>query len=274
MKEIERFKEQILKEYPRLNENCEFQFSCHKGVKCFNDCCGDVNIFLTPYDILRMKNKLGISSTEFLKKYVIYPFDEKSKYPVVILKMLENEKKSCPFVSEDGCTIYEDRPWSCRMYPLGLASPKEDEKNQNQEFYFLLEDPVCKGFNEKKKWLIRDWIEDQNLNEYNEMGNLFKEITLNPFFNSKKNVLLEKLEVFDMVCYDLDKFRKFLFNSSFFSKFVVDEKTKNLIEKNDIELLKFGYKWLKFAIFGEKTIEVMQDVLNSKKEELKLDRGE
>ena len=60
MKEIEKLKETILKDYPRLTRDSEFSFACHPGVPCFNACCGDVNIFLTPYDIIRLKQKLGI----------------------------------------------------------------------------------------------------------------------------------------------------------------------------------------------------------------------
>ena len=60
MRDIEKFKEEILKEYPRLSEDSSFTFACHPGVPCFNDCCGDVNIFLTPYDILRLKQALNM----------------------------------------------------------------------------------------------------------------------------------------------------------------------------------------------------------------------
>ena len=43
-----------------------FRFSCSPVVVCFNECCRDLNQFLTPYDILRLKNHLGLSSGEFL----------------------------------------------------------------------------------------------------------------------------------------------------------------------------------------------------------------
>ena len=44
------------------------EFSCHKGISCWNACCSNIDISLTPYDVLRMKRHLGISSTEFLKE--------------------------------------------------------------------------------------------------------------------------------------------------------------------------------------------------------------
>ena len=80
--EMDNLKQTILDNYPRLATNDVFQFACHPGVPCFNDCCGDVNIFLTPYDIIRLKSHLKISSGEFLQKYTISPFDKKQKFPV------------------------------------------------------------------------------------------------------------------------------------------------------------------------------------------------
>jgi len=31
------------------------QFRCHKDVKCWNACCSNIDITLTPYDVLRLK---------------------------------------------------------------------------------------------------------------------------------------------------------------------------------------------------------------------------
>ena len=58
--------------------------------------------------------------------FTAMPIDKNQQYPVILFRMKDAEGKPCPFVDEEkGCSIYEDRPWSCRMYPLGLASPKE-----------------------------------------------------------------------------------------------------------------------------------------------------
>jgi len=53
----------------RLSADSKFKFECHKGVKCFTKCCRDINIALTPYDIIRLKNRLQLSSDEFLAMY-------------------------------------------------------------------------------------------------------------------------------------------------------------------------------------------------------------
>lgn len=268
MNEIERLKKAILEEYPRLNEESEFCFKCHKDVPCFNACCGDVNIFLTPYDIIRLKNRLGITSTEFLSKYTISPFDENAKYPVLLLKMEDNEKKSCPFVSDEGCTVYEDRPWPCRMYPLGLASPKENQKGDDAEFYFLLKEATCYGHKEDNKLTVRGWLENQGIEEYNVYGDLFKDVTLHDFFEKGNTLDPKKMEMFFTACYNVDKFRSFVFNSTFLQKFDVDEDTVARIKDDDVEMLKFAYEWIKFAIFGEKTMKIRTDAIDSTRKHL------
>lgn len=54
-----------------LNPQDNFRFACHEGLDCFTRCCRDITIFLTPYDILRLKNGLGISSQKFLRNYTL-----------------------------------------------------------------------------------------------------------------------------------------------------------------------------------------------------------
>ena len=256
MNEIENLKESILKEYPRLNKESKFKFSCHKGISCFNECCSDVNIFLTPYDVLRLKNRLGISSEELLDKYTFLPIEENQNHPVVMLRMKNDEKKSCPFVGMLGCTVYEDRPWSCRMFPLGVASPKENGTDDSGEFYFILQEDVCKGYFEENTYTVGEWIKDQKVEEYDEMGKLFKEISLHDFFSSGKKLSPPQLEMFHTVCYNIDKFREFVFNSTFLKRFNVDDERITKMIDSDEELLKFGFEWLKYCLFGEKTLQL------------------
>ncbi|TKJ40781.1 zinc/iron-chelating domain-containing protein [candidate division LCP-89 bacterium B3_LCP] len=263
MREIENLKRAILEEYPRLTADDTFKFNCRPGVSCFNECCGDVNIFLTPYDILRMKNRLGISSEEFLDNYTITPIDKNQNYPVILLKMQDNEGKTCHFVGSEGCTIYEDRPWACRYYPVGLASPKEGENDSDEDFYFILKEDVCKGFAEgDTEWTIGQWRTDQGLEAFDEFGKLYKEITLHDYFTQGKQLDVPRMELFHMACYNLDKFRYFIKESTFLQRFDLEEGLIDKIMVDDEELLRFGFRWLKFALFAEKTIDIKPSALS------------
>jgi Fe-S-cluster containining protein len=215
-----------------------------------------------------MKNRLEISSEEFLARYTLVPFNEKQQMPVVVLKMKDDEHKRCPFVGHEGCTIYEDRPWSCRMYPLGFASPKEGGRAGEENFYFLMEEAGCRGFEEDREWTVGEWLEGQGIQEYNKKGELFKEITLHDYFQKGGKLDPEKMEMFYMACYDLDKFKRFVFESKFLQYFDVEEALVDRIRTDDVELMKFAFGWLKFALFSETTMKIREQVLQVRKRQL------
>lgn len=254
--------QKVLEEYPRLGPSDSFGFSCHPGIKCFNKCCGDVNIVLTPYDVLRMKQRLGITSTEFLEKHTLLPVSKDMKTPMVLLRMNEDEDKTCLFLTEKGCGIYTDRPWPCRMYPLGLAAQRDTADGwRGDRFYFLLQETGCMGFDEQKKWKVSEWLENQGLDEYDEWGEAFKELTLHKFFDDEDAVLApEKMHMLFTACYDLDKFREFVFESTMLQRFEIDEDFLDEMRDDDEALLRFAYLWLRFSLFGEKTMKVKPHV--------------
>ena len=47
-----------------------FAFRCHAGLACFNRCCRNLNLFLYPYDVLRLRRNLGISADDFIERHV------------------------------------------------------------------------------------------------------------------------------------------------------------------------------------------------------------
>ena len=257
----EQLQEKILADYPRLGPDDTFKFGCHPGVSCFNRCCGDVNIFLSPYDVLRMKKRLEVTSSDFLEKYALVPVQKDMKTPVVMLRMNDDQAKTCPFLTDQGCGIYSDRPWPCRMYPLGLASQKDTPDGwRGDRFYFLLEEEVCKGFDEPQTWTVRQWLDDQGIDTYDEWGEGFKELTLHKFFEEGGTLSPEKMHMLFTACYDLDRFREFVFNSTLLQRFEVDEDFVEEMRYDDEGLLRFAFLWLRFSLFGEDTVRVRPEV--------------
>ena len=82
-----------------------FAFSCHKELSCFNACCRNKHLPLSPYDVLRLKKALKVHSDTFLVEYAVYALDPGSGFPVVSLKMRDDERTTCPFVSAEGCLV-------------------------------------------------------------------------------------------------------------------------------------------------------------------------
>ncbi len=263
MENFESFKEKILRDTPRLSLDDKFRFACHSGVPCFGKCCANVNIFLTPYDVMRMKNALGISSTDFLKRFTIPLAMEENQLPVILLKMNEDEEKRCPFVSDAGaCTIYEDRPWACRMYPIGLASSKTGVGDEGEEFCFIVDEKetLCKGFEQDNELTIKEWMDSQGVGEYNKKSESYMHMTLHPYLQEKKELGEAKIQMFFTACYDLDSFRKMIFESTFLNRFEINDELMRKLRTDDEALLEFAVtKWLRFALFREDTMIIRDE---------------
>ncbi len=253
--------ETILRDYPRLSLDDTLDFHCGRDVDCFTCCCRDVSIVLTPYDVLRMKKALHLDSTEFLEKYTILGCTKEQKLPVVLLKMSSGDKR-CPFVSDQGCSIYVHRPWACRMYPLGLAEPKGPHPTE-RGFYFVLHEDLCHGHGNGPQRSIRDWISSQSIDTFEMMGEPFKNLMLNEFWEKGEPLQPAKLEMYLMACYDLDRFRRFVFETRFTGIFDVDEARLEAIRTDDEELLVFAMEWLRFSLFNEKTMKLKASVIDS-----------
>jgi hypothetical protein len=96
---------------------------------------------------------------------------------------------------------------------------------------------------------------DQGLDEYNRMNDRWLEIISSPRSLGPKEEISRKLQMFFMVSYNLDKFRGFLFGSRFFQLFQIPDGLRNRLEKDDVELMSFGFDWLKFSLFGLPTMQ-------------------
>ena len=228
----------------------KFQFECHKGLSCFTKCCKGINIILTPYDILRLKNKLEISSDEFLSIYTKPELLENTDLPIVTLKLLDDKEESCPFVRDDGCLVYDERPSTCRYYPVGTASLSHKEDKKKEEFYFFIKEKHCKGFEEKKNWTIKKWRKDQKVDVCDEVNAGWTDLIVRKRTFTKDMQFTEKAKrLFFMASYNIDAFKRFVFESDFLKKYEIpaDELTK--IKDDDIELLKFASKWLKWTFY-------------------------
>jgi len=244
----------------KLTLETKFKFRCHKDIKCFTKCCSKINILLTPYDIVRMKKRLGLSSEEFLERYTRMELDEKSSHPLVRLKMLDDDEKRCPFVTPEGCTIYTDRPANCRYYPIGQGIMRKGTNDEpvNEEFYFFIKEPHCLGYQEDTEWTIQSWKDDQEASYYDGMNKEWKEIQLrrHPFGESLDS---NKQAQIYTASYDMDRFRRFVFESRFLEIFDIGSEEIDEIKTDDVALMKLGFRYIKYLLMLEKTLKVREE---------------
>ena len=247
----------------------KIQFRCHPGVSCFTACCGNIEIILTPFDILRLRKYLNLPASEFLLRFTTPMYIEKTDMPGVKIHLDENGR--CPFVTEAGCTIYPERPSACRYYPVGMANFHEggEEGVDAERFFFLVKEEHCKGHEEDKQWTIREWRADQGVDVCDEMNREWMEIVMRrKSFGFQASLSEQAKKIFFMVSTDLDKFKEFIFTSSFLDIYEIDQETLDKIKEDDIALLRFSYKYLASSLFGTKDLKIREEKIKAKAAEM------
>jgi len=113
---------------------------------------------------------------------------------------------------------------------------------------------------------VREWIADQGIEEYEMMGASYQQLALHDYWESGPALTPQQAEMFYMACYDLDRFRRFVFESSFLSLFEVDEARVEALRHDDEELLEFALQWLHFSLFQEKTMKIRREVAEARRQ--------
>lgn len=246
--------------------NSKFQFRCHKDISCFTRCCSRTSIVLTPYDIVRITDRLGISSGDFLEKYTYTHIDEETSHPYAVLKMVDDNEGKCPFATLEGCSIYEDRPSNCRYFPVGqgLMIVASDKGPSNEEFYFFIRDPNCLGYQGDREWTIESWRTNQGADLYDEMNREWKEIQLRRNTSEQSKLDSKKQAMLYMASYDIDEFKRFVFESRFLDLLEIDKEEVEKIRTDKIALMKFGFKYMKYILMLEETLEVKEEYKKGK----------
>jgi Fe-S-cluster containining protein len=252
----------------RLEPETRFKFRCHKDVKCFTRCCSNIDIMLTPYDVLRMKKALGMTSEEFLAVHTTMRVDEKSSHPYAYLKMTDEEERKCPFVSyPEGCSIYPDRPVSCRYYPIGQATLKRgigEGGGIHEEFFFFIREEHCLGYQEDTEWTVESWRDDQEAEHYDAMNREWKELLMRRNLPGQARLDPKKQRQFFMASYDLDSFRRFVFESRFLEIFDVPADEVERMRADETALMKFAFRYLKYLLMMEEALKVRREVVPEK----------
>lgn len=234
-----------------------FHFACHDGVDCFTSCCRNLEMYLYPYDIIRLKNRLGIHSEDFMRNYTRLGKGSHPFFPAVLMRMRDNQEQTCPFLDENGCRIYEDRPTSCRTYPLERAVSRTADRGRRQEHYFMASHSYCLGHQEVTSWTVKEWIRDQKLVHYNYMNELWTEIdtlfSTNPWQGEGDGGPRQQLAF--MVCYNIDAFRSYVERHQLLLQFKLPSVRLRQINVDDEALLQFGFDWLLAVLGGRNTLK-------------------
>jgi uncharacterized protein len=229
-----------------------FKFRCHKDLTCFNLCCRNLNLFLYPYDVARLRKALNLDSDRFLENHVDVVLREGNHFPDVLLRMADNDARTCPFLSDAGCKVYPDRPDTCRTFPVEHGILFKGNPGASESVSFFRPPDFCQGRYEDHLWSLSEWAQDQEAVTHNDMtarwGAVKALFHQNPW--GREGLDGAKAKMAFMAVYNLDRFREFLFQSSFLKRYRVKKTLVKKLRISDRELLLFGFEWIRFFIWG------------------------
>ncbi len=185
-----------------------------------------------------------MSSGEFLNQYSV-PFEmDKDGMPGVKLKPVEGGT-ACQFMTPEGCGVYEDRPTSCRYYPVALLTMRRSDEYVDRSAYAMVKEPHCLGHFENKTQTIEQYRTEQGVVEYDEKARAWRQLVVKrksagPAIGTPTPI---SNQLFFMASYDVDRFRAFVMSPSFNDT------------ADDEALLDFGMNFLRHALFGEDFVE-------------------
>ena len=246
-----------------LEGTTTIQFQCRKGIDCWNACCSNIDISLTPVDILRLSRRLDISTTEFLMQYT-FPYElEPNGIAGVKFKPVENGS-ACQFMRPEGCDVYSDRPTACRYYPVALLSMRRSDETTDRSAFALVKESHCHGHNEPRQISIEDYRQEQGVVEYDELGRGWRQLVLKKKSSGPTIGAPSKrsLQLWFMACYDLDRFRDFIASTAFNDVYDIPWDEMQKILSTDDELMLFAFRFLRQTMFGEETIIMKTDALD------------
>jgi Fe-S-cluster containining protein len=236
----------------RIKADDAFTFRCHPGIACFKRCCRNLNLFLYPYDVLRLKIALGISSDEFLDTHVDVVLRPDNFFPEVLLHMSEDQERTCPFLTESGCSVYPHRPDTCRTFPIEQGILYDAASKKNTPVYFFKPPDFCLGRHEGNRWTLSAWIKDQDAKQHHQMTIRWAE--LKRLFQTdpwgSEGPQGSKAKMAFMATYNIDQFREFVFHSSFLRRYQIKSTLLKKIRADDAELLKLGFEWVKSFLWS------------------------
>ena len=164
--------------------------------------------------------------------------------------MVDDGRASCVFVCATGCTVYPDRPGSCRAYPIGRGAARTDQ-GPPVESLVEVREPHCRGFAEECTQSVADYLRGQGLDLYNRYNDALLPLVQHPSIQDgsfRPNRM--QLDQYMLALYDLDQFRRQMVDGRIALNRPLTPAQLRGLAGDDEELLLLAVRWLMQEYFG------------------------
>jgi len=155
----------------KMHRDSPFSFECNACGRC----CRNKDIQLNPYELVRLADFLGVSTGEFLDKFI---------RPGSPFLLFSGNNDTCVFLNDQGCSVHPVRPLVCRLYPLG----KYLSGDREEHFKCIEPQPDCEG-TLGENGILEDFLESQKTEPYMEASGQYLDL-----FDRLHQDLYQKLE--------------------------------------------------------------------------------
>jgi Fe-S-cluster containining protein len=133
-----------------------FSYRCNACSRC----CHNKAIRVSPYEILRLARRLGMTTTQFI--------EQRTEAGGTVLRTQDDNNRACIFLNQQGCGVHSDRPLACRLYPLARWVDAEG----NESFGRLTPHPKTEGIYGASATVI-DYLQQQGAAPFFDMGDRY-----------------------------------------------------------------------------------------------------
>ncbi|MDH5711037.1 MAG: YkgJ family cysteine cluster protein, partial [Gammaproteobacteria bacterium] len=116
---------------------------------------------------------------------------------------------------------------------------------------------------------IGDYRKEQGVEIYDDLNRdyyriILKKKSTGPTIGAPSDM---SLQLFFMASYDMDRFRRFVMSDSFIKMYDLTDAEYDKLEKDDVELMKFGFTLMRQVFFGEMAIKEREGAWDKRIEE-------
>ena len=204
-----------------IGKDQEFRFRCTQcGEWCRNRAPRD-RILLSTVDLYRAANILEADMQDIIADYCEMVPGKESMIPLMVMK--QRLDGSCIFLKKGRCTVHDNKPLICAMYPLGRLLFLNEQTGE-YDFHYYLKDFIREGCHaaEDETWTPEKWLARFDVERYDECVRLYRQLG----------------EACSRMMHDCktDDEKREMFGTAFYMIFVKYDRTQPLREQMEMNL--------------------------------------